>query len=208
MLDDAISSGPGTMGMSASDAWSNDWGKGKESALTSPSTQATSFDQILRRYYRELNALAFARVRNREDAADLVQDAVVRFLLVDRDRKEGSPPLTSPRSFLRSIVTNLAIDNARRNQRRGYVVPLDEGLEIADSAPLPDRVVAARQEYEAVRRVLNDMPARWRQALLLNRMENWSHARIAGQLGVSPTMVSKYILSALRRCFVALPPTF
>ncbi|WP_458425605.1 RNA polymerase sigma factor [Methylorubrum extorquens] len=166
-----------------------------------------SLDQLLRRYYGELNALAAAKLRNRDAAADLVQDAVVRFLLANREREQGggqgSAPLVSPRQFLRAIVSNLAVDASRLARRHGVVAPLDEVLHVADPAPLADRVVAARQEYEAVRAALNEMPARWRQALLLNRLEDWSHTRIARHFGVSPTMVAKYILSALRRCFIA-----
>lgn len=163
-----------------------------------------SLDQLLRRYYGELNALAFARLRNRDAAADLVQDAIVRFLAAGRNGGHDLGRFESPRYFLRAIVANLAIDAARRNRRRGLPVPLEDILDIADQAPLADRAVAARQEYALLRAALNGMPARWRQALLLNRIEGWSHARIGQHLGISSTMVGKDILAALRRCLGAL----
>jgi RNA polymerase sigma factor (sigma-70 family) len=160
-----------------------------------------ALDQLLRLYYGELNALAFARLRNRDAAADLVQDAVVRFLAAGRS---GRGAVDSPRHFLRAIVSNLAIDTVRQNRRRGVPVALDNALHVADPEPLADRTIAARQEYALLRGALDDMPIRWRRALLLNRVEGWSHARIATHLGISSTMVGKDILSALRRCLTAL----
>lgn len=161
-------------------------------------------DQLLRHYYGELNALAFARLRNRDAAADLVQDAVVRFLTAGLNGTGVLASVESPRHFLRAIVSNLAIDAVRRNRRRGVSVQLDDVLHIADAAPLADRTIAARQEYALLRAALDDMPIRWRRALLLNRVEGWSHARIGKHLGISSTMVGKDILSALRRCLGAL----
>ena len=38
-----------------------------------------------------------------------------------------------------------------------------------------------------------------RTALLLSRVEGWSHARIAGHLQVSERMVAKYIASGLQQ---------
>ncbi|MDV2984202.1 UNVERIFIED_CONTAM: RNA polymerase sigma factor [Methylobacteriaceae bacterium AG10] len=182
--------------MSASCAWAEN--------RASADDAERSLDQLLRRYYGELNALAFARLRNRDAAADLVQDAIVRFLASCRNGGHGQGGVESPRYFLRAIVANLAIDVARQNRRRGPPVSLDDALHIADPAPLADRAVTARQEYALLRAALDDMPARWRQALLLNRIEGWSHARIGKHLGISSTMVGKDILAALRRCLAAL----
>lgn len=186
--------------MSSSGIWIDNDG----AQCGNPEDNGGNLDQLLRRYYSELNALAFSRLRNRDAAADLVQDAVVRFLVSTRTGTSTFGAVDSPRHFLRAIVSNLAIDTLRRDRRRGVPVQLDDALEIVDPTPLADRTVAARQEYTLLRAAIEDMPVRWRQALLLNRMEGWSHVRIGQHLGISPTMVRKDILAALRRCLVAL----
>ncbi|MCP6134986.1 helix-turn-helix domain-containing protein, partial [Klebsiella pneumoniae] len=47
---------------------------------------------------------------------------------------------------------------------------------------------------------LLQLPDKARQALLLNRVEGLTQAQIAQRLGVSESMVAKYIGQALRHC--------
>lgn len=51
-----------------------------------------------------------------------------------------------------------------------------------------------------LQQALDELPVNCRQALLLNRLEGLGHAAIAERLGVSVSMVSKYIMSALLHC--------
>lgn len=162
----------------------------------------TILDGLLRQYYEELHALAQSHLRNRERAADVVQDAVVRVLSAGA---EGGLPVANPRHFLRRVVANLARDMLRQDRRRGLHVPLDGMVEIvADPAPDAERTLCARQEYRILCGTLGRLPPRCREALLLNRVERLSHAAIARRLGVSPTAVAKYIGSALKHCLAAL----
>jgi RNA polymerase sigma-70 factor (ECF subfamily) len=77
-------------------------------------------------------------------------------------------------------------------------------LQIADPAPSAERRLAARQEYRVLRDALNALPQNQRAALLWNRVECLTHAEIAVRLGVSPSMVNKYIMRALAHCATSL----
>ncbi|MDC7788113.1 RNA polymerase sigma factor [Rhodoplanes sp. TEM] len=161
-------------------------------------------DTIFRLYSRELHRFAHRRLGDPEMAADVVQDAFLRYLTVTLDGRDGTAP-TSPRFFLWRIVSNLMIDWSRRDRRRGVHAALDDVAEhFADPAPLPDRVLEGREEFRIIVTTLDALPRKCRAALLLNRVEGLSHVEIADRLGVSPSMVSKYVVTALRRCMKAL----
>jgi RNA polymerase sigma-70 factor (ECF subfamily) len=161
------------------------------------------FDSLFRQYHRDLGAFAYGRLRDREAASDLVQDAFVRYIAHARETKVAPE---APRFFLWRIASNLILDLARRERRRGRPVSLDDAaaLAIADPQPSAERRLAARQEYRILRRALDDLPRNHRAALLWNRVERLTHAEIAGKLGVSPSMVNKYIMRALAHCAARL----
>lgn len=164
---------------------------------------ATDFDSLFRRYHRDLGAFAYGRLKDREAASDLVQDAFVRYIAHTR---EAAAAPEAPRFFLWRIASNLVLDLGRRERRRGRTSSLDDATaaEIADPAPSPERQLAAREEYRILVRALNELPANQRAALVMNRVEQLTHSEIARRLGVSPSMVNKYIMRALSHCAIRL----
>lgn len=160
---------------------------------------STDFDSLFRHYHRDLGAFAYGRLRDREAASDLVQDTFVRYIAHTR---EAPVAPEAPRFFLWRIASNLILDLARRERRRGQAVALDDvaALAIADPQPSAEHRLAARQEYRVLKTALNDLPRNQRAALLWNRVEGLTHAEIAARLGVSPSMVNKYIMRALAHC--------
>lgn len=162
------------------------------------------FDGLFRLYARELNSFAYRRLNDREAAADVVQDGFLRFLVWHRERRNAGGA-TSPRFFLWSVVGNLTIDLVRRRRLRGAHAPLEDVADqLADPYPTPDRILEARQQYRLLKAALDEAPRVQRTALLLNRIEGLTHAEIAQRLGVSPSMVSKYIMAVLERCLSRL----
>jgi RNA polymerase sigma-70 factor (ECF subfamily) len=167
-------------------------------------TVPADLDALFRRYQAELNTFALRRLRDREAAADVVQDAFVRYLVAGATA-EAAP--VSPRFFLWRIVGNLTIDMARLARRRGLFTPLDDIADrLADPQPTADRCLEGREQLALLRRALAEMPPRSRAALLLNRLHGMTHAEIGERLGVSASMVSKYIMTALRCCALRLEP--
>jgi RNA polymerase sigma-70 factor (ECF subfamily) len=160
---------------------------------------AIDFDGLFRLYARELNSFAYRRLNDREAAADVVQDGFLRFLVWHRERRTVTG-VTNPRFFLWSVVGNRTLDLIRR-RRLALFDPMTKAAEAAiDPAPGPDRWLEGREQYRLIREALNGMPTTHRTALLLNRLEGLTHAEIAVRLGVSTSMVTKYVVMALETC--------
>ena len=164
------------------------------------SDQKADLDVLFRLYSRELNSYAYRRLKDREAAADIVQDGFLRFMIWSRERQLAPHP-NGPRFFLWRIVGNLTIDLVRRNRILGALISLDDiANSVADPYPTADRCLEARQQYLLLKSALDELPERHRAALLLNRIEGLTHAEIGIRLGVSASMVSKYIMAVLEHC--------
>jgi len=124
-------------------------------------------------------------------AADLVQDAFLRLL--------GGPleDVRDLRSYLFRTTRNLIVDHARRQRRNalGNAVELDES--IVDPAPLPDAVLISRQELQALRTALAELPPRCHEVLILHKFEGLSYSEIAGRLGIAKNTVMAHMVRAV-----------
>jgi RNA polymerase sigma factor (sigma-70 family) len=168
-------------------------------SLNSP----VDLDALFRLYARELTGFAFRRLRDREAAADIVQDGFLRYLVWNRARNHPVG-LADARSVLRTVVSNLTIDCARQKKSRGFHDPLDLAGQIADPYPTQDRFLEGREAFRLVKEALDASPPLQRAALLLNRIGGLTHVEIADKLGLSPQQVSRYVVKVLDRCLVRL----
>ena len=66
-----------------------------------------------------------------------------------------------------------------------------------DPNPPPDVVCAAQERLQHMRSGLANLSPRQREVFLLNRVEGYSFAQIAQQLGLSMSMVEKHAAKAV-----------
>ncbi|WEK30513.1 MAG: RNA polymerase sigma factor [Candidatus Pseudomonas phytovorans] len=153
-------------------------------------------ERLFRLYHRELQQIAYRRLGDRELAADLTQDTFLRYVSLDRQARTDT--ICNPQFFLIRVMRNLIIDFCRGRARRGSQAALEDLQdELLDPAPGPAELLLLREQLRLLHQALGQLPENCRHALLLNRLEGLGHAAIAERLGVSPSMVSKYIMRAL-----------
>jgi RNA polymerase sigma-70 factor (ECF subfamily) len=143
-------------------------------------------EAALRRYLRN-------GWRNDSDVGDMCQDIFVRAL--EAGRKE-IPHATRP--FVFSIARNLLLDRLHRNQ----IVSIDavadlESFGLASDEPLPDRSLSARQDWKRLQLVLSQMPERWRDVVIMRKVEGLSRKEIAQRLGLAERTVAQHLTNGI-----------
>jgi RNA polymerase sigma-70 factor (ECF subfamily) len=133
--------------------------------------------------------------RSREDAEDLIQEAMLRLHVYGRDA-----PVANEEAFLRHAVNNLSIDQHRRDRldlRR--VVPIDD-LSTLDPliAPesTPEETVDAHQRLNHIKAVLDAVSIRTREIYFAHRA-GFSYAEIAAHMDISHITIKRHIARAL-----------
>ncbi len=131
---------------------------------------------------------------NPDDIADIRQDVYVR--VFEAARKQ-IPDAAQP--FVLTTARNLLIDRVRREQ----VVPIEavadlDELGVASSDAEPERTVMARDALRLLQAAIDKLPARPREAILLNKVEGLSRREIAVRMGIAEDTVRQHLIHGMR----------
>ena len=164
-----------------------------------PSAETDALPASLEAFLASVGPRAFrfaeAGLRQREDAMDAVQDALLRMLdYADKPAAEWAP-------LFWSILRRRVIDAQRR---RRFRLPfwrdnLDaEGGEIdwADPGPDPAQAHEQRQQYQQLVDALRRLPARQREAFTLRVLQDLDGATTARAMGCSEGAVKTHLARA------------
>jgi RNA polymerase sigma-70 factor (ECF subfamily) len=152
-----------------------------------------NYEAVFQRLYPSLFRYLQRLTGDEDVAEDLAQETFVRLL-------RQTIPEDEVRPWIFTVAMNLVRDRARKTDRRQRL--LSTAPELVSRPPLPDEEVERTERIGRVRRVLDRLPERDRQ-LLLMREEGFKYEEIARVVGVAPASVGTLIARALRR-FVAL----
>ena len=133
---------------------------------------------MVRRHRDRLWAVALRTLRDREEAADALQEAFVSAYRAAADFRAESRVTT----WLHRIVVNACLDRIRRRQARP-TVPLPE----SGPAEVPERrdAIADRETRMVVQDALAELPDEQRVPILLIDVEGYSVAETAAMLGIA-----------------------
>jgi RNA polymerase sigma-70 factor (ECF subfamily) len=173
-------------------------------AATAQETPAT-LDAFLAQVERRAFRVAELNLRQREDAMDAVQDAMLRLVKHYRDKPAGEwAPL------FWGILRRRIVDLQRRRKVRSIVVGWlgggrdDEGDELpswepADHGPGPlDRLQDA-QSWGDLSAALRELPQRQREAFMLRMLEGLDVAETARAMGCSEGSVKTHLSRAMQK---------
>lgn len=140
-----------------------------------------AFSELFRRHRHRLWAVALSTLRDPEEAADAVQDAMISAF-----RRAGSfRHQSAVTTWLHRIVVNASLDRIRRNKvRRADALPddIDRDLKLASSEDL-DEIVASSELRVDVAAAMGQINPDQRAALVLVDMEGYSVEEAARMLG-------------------------
>ncbi len=129
--------------------------------------------------------------RDRDDAADVVQDAFLRLSVVAHQSRPVRPV-----AYLQRIVRNLLIDRARRARREGVFLPLDQ-CELPPVSPDQESAIAVADLMHRYERALATLTPRTRRVFLMHRLDDMSYVEIARRLDITVATVEYHMGRAL-----------
>jgi len=162
-----------------------------------PETCAAFVDAHYRGVYRFFLWLT----RDPDCSADLTQEAFAAFWQsVDRLEPGTAPDL---KAWLYGVARN---GWRRRCRCTRPLLGLDEAVELPDPAPGPEAFALSAFEGAEVARAVADLPADYREALVLRVFQEMEYSQVAAALGVTETLARWRVHQARGRLRAALRP--
>lgn len=150
-----------------------------------------AFDLLADLHRPALMALATRMLRNREDASDAVQEALIKAFRAIADFDPSRPI----KPWLCRICANCCVDLVRHRKIQGEPLDAHEYMLHDNSEPLEDRTERAmlqRAIVEAIKR----LPARYRQIILMRHFKHMEVIEIAAALDAPEGTVKSWLFRA------------
>ncbi|MCB5190933.1 sigma-70 family RNA polymerase sigma factor [Methylobacillus arboreus] len=156
---------------------------------------------LLAEWYRNHHRWLVGWLRRKLDGAahadDLAQEAFIRIF-----KAPQLEAVQEPRAFL-TVVAKRELYNfwRRRELEESYLEAL---------AQMPESLALSQEEYALLReavllidRQLDGLPAKVKQAFLLNRLEGLGYTAISQEMNISVATVERYMKRAIMHCHLA-----
>ena len=159
-----------------------------------------AFEELVRRYDRNVFRIAQHITHNREDAEDVVQDAFLK-AYSNLDQFQGQSKFYT---WLVRIAVNEALMKLRRI-KPGRTVSLDEDVktdedslprEVADWSPNPEQQYNQAELRDILTRTIQGLPTSFRTVFVLRDVEGLSTEETAEALDLSIPAVKSRLLRA------------
>lgn len=133
------------------------------------------------------------RVSDREKAKDITQGTFVRFW----DYMSQGKEIDNARALLYRIANNLVIDEYRKKKEVSLDLMRDEeGFDIGFE---PRHDIESKDEYERAQALLEQLPEKYREALVMRHIDGLSVKDIAHLLHESENVISVRIHRAIEK---------
>ena len=153
---------------------------------------SAAFSELCSPYLKTVYRKLFAITKNREDAEDAMQDALMRAYLGLKDF-QGNAQFST---WLMRIAINSALMILRRNRvRREFSYELSPTgeetytLDITDNGPGPEQICDQQQRLGRLLRSIKRLPVSLRETAELRILEDRSTDEVAEMLGLSKLAV-------------------
>jgi RNA polymerase sigma-70 factor, ECF subfamily len=159
-----------------------------------------AFEELVKRYDRNVFRIAQHITQNREDAEDVVQDAFLK-AYTNLGQFQGQSKFYT---WLVRIAVNEALMRLRR-RRPERMVSLDEDVkteddsvprEVADWAPNPEQLYTQGELQDILTRTIQGLPPGFRTVFVLRDVEGLSTEETADALSLSIPAVKSRLLRA------------
>jgi RNA polymerase sigma-70 factor (ECF subfamily) len=162
--------------------------------------ELASFEEAMLPHLDAAHNLARWLLRNEQDAQDVVQEAYLRAFR-SFDGFHGS----NGRAWLLTIVRNTSYTLLKKNRAVDLTTTFDEEIHATDHDSVsPATILEHAEDTELVRNAVDDLPAEFREILILRHQEDLSYKEI-GEILKIPTGT---VMSRLARARARLKEYF
>jgi RNA polymerase sigma factor (sigma-70 family) len=148
-------------------------------------------EELYKRFYPAMMALCLRYLRDRQDALEVLNDALLK---VFKQMGRFDPNKAALYTWMRAIVINTALDSLRKQK----ALPGSEMLPEEEEQPGVDNEAIAKLSGDELLGIIRQLPLTTRTVFNLYVVDGYSHREIAALLSISEG-TSRWHLNDARR---------
>ena len=154
--------------------------------------EIASFEDVMLPHLDAAHNLARWLLRNEEDAKDVVQEAYLRAF-----KSFGGFHGSNGRAWLLTIVRNTSYTLLKKNRAVDLTTTFDEEIHASgDESASPAIIVEHAEDAELATKAMDELPAEFREILVLRHQEGLSYKEIADIAQIPPGTVMSRLARA------------
>lgn len=160
----------------------------------------SEFEELFKKYFLSLCNIAYAIVKDQDQAKDIVQQVFIKFW----DKKNSVNIEDNIHAYLKKAVVNTAINHLEKNKR----------LQLADDFQnfnIENRDNEAKEQtietlHKAIKNAIANLPEKCQTVFSLSKYEGMTNQEIANYMEISIKAVEKHKTRALKELRITLKP--
>ncbi len=166
--------------------------KKREEQDHAPREDLLSFEAVMLPHMDAAHNLAKWLLRNEEDAQDVVQEAYLRAF-----KSFGGFHGSNGRAWLLTIVRNTSYTLLKKNRVVDLTTPFDEEIHVSGHESVsPATILEHSENVELIKEAMDELPAEFREILVLRHQEGLSYKEIADIAQIPPGTVMSRLARA------------
>jgi RNA polymerase sigma factor (sigma-70 family) len=154
--------------------------------------ELTSFEEVMLPHLDAAHNLARWLLRNEQDAQDVVQEAYLRAF-----KSFGGFHGSNGRAWLLTIVRNTSYTLLKKNRVVDLTTTFDEEIHVSGHESVsPATILEYSEDAELISEAMDELPAEFREILVLRHQEGLSYKEIADIAQIPPGTVMSRLARA------------
>jgi len=166
---------------------------------------AEAFRQVYVFYYKRLYQFAYALVKIREPAEEIVEDVFVRIW----QQRETIGSIVNIRVYLYTAIKNASLNYLSQKARQSITEPFDHihiGME--SPAGTPEQILITAEIQQKIQLAVKALPPRCKMIFKLVREDGLKYREIAGILNISVNTIDAQMAIAVKKITAAIGAEF
>lgn len=164
-----------------------------------------AFRQVYTHFFKRLYQFAFAMIKTRESAEEIVEDVFVRIW----QQREGIPAIRNLRVYLYTATKNSALNYLSQKARQNITEPFDHiAIDLDGSVGTPEQLLITAETHRKIQTAVEALPPRCKMIFKLVREDGLKYREIAEILNISVNTIDAQMAIAVKKITTAIEAEF
>ncbi|NII24303.1 RNA polymerase sigma-70 factor [Pseudoflavitalea sp. X16] len=164
-----------------------------------------AFRELYHTFHKRLHYFAFALVKTKEAAEEIVEDVFIRLW----SQRATITQINNLKIYLYTATKNTALNYLSKKARESMVEPFDDiDIALQETSISPEQIMITTETYQQIRQAVEALPPRCKMIFKLIREDGLKYKEVSEILNISINTIDAQMAIAVQRIADAVRKDF